>query len=374
MLTQLQADEREAFLEELAHQVSPGIDLYLYALLAAVVIGLGFRFDQRALLLAGVLLAPRMAPVVGLALAATSGSFRFFLRLLASVLVALVLLGLVAGLAGGLATPPGTSSILAAGHVKLNLVDFGLLLAGAIWMVRGLPRERDEDIRTRSIAALPSVAVAYEVLLPFAAAGVGLLSRNPELWQGALLTGVLHLTWAVVAGVATLTILGFRPLTGSGHSLAVAIALMAFVGLLSALGLGASVLAAAPTPTPTPTITPTATATPTSTATGTATATSTRTPTPTATSTLTETPTPTPPSGVVVQTGGLGANLRQAPGLRSAVVDFLLEGEVVAVLAGPQAVEGGYWWQVRTAAGKVGWLLGDLLATVTPGPSTTPTP
>jgi hypothetical protein len=56
------------------------------------------------------------------------------------------------------------------------------------------------------------------------------------------------------------------------------------------------------------------------------------------------------------------------------VVDFLLEGEVVAVLAGPQAVEGGYWWQVRTAAGKVGWLLGDLLATVTPGPSTTPTP
>jgi hypothetical protein len=338
------------------------------------VIGFGFRFDQRALLLAGVLLAPRMAPVAGLALAAISGSFRFFLRLLASLLVALVLLGVVAGLAGGFAIPSGTSSILAAGHIKLNLVDFGLLLAGAIWMARSLPRERADDTQLRSIAALPSVAVAYEVLLPFAAAGVGLFSRDPELWHGALLTGVLHLTWAVVAGVATLTVLGFRPLAGSGHSLAVAIALMAFVGLLSALGLGASVLAAAPTPTPTPTITPTATATPTPTATATATATSTRTPTPTATSTLTETPTPTPPAAVVVQTGGLGANLRQAPGLRSAIVGFLQEGEIVAALAGPQTFEGGTWWQVRTASGRVGWLLGTLLATVTPGPSTTPIP
>jgi hypothetical protein len=43
------------------------------------------------------------------------------------------------------------------------------------------------------------------------------------------------------------------------------------------------------------------------------------------------------------------------------------------VLAGPQAAEGGYWWEVRTADGRVGWLLGGLLATVTPGPSPTAT-
>lgn len=343
-------------------------------MLAAIVLGLGFRFDQRALVLAGALLAPRMTCVIGLALAAISGSFRFFFRLLLSLLVALVLVGLVAGLAGGLAIPEGTSSILAAGHVKLNLVDFGLLLVGAVWMARSLARERDDETGSPAEVVLPSVAVAYELLLPFAAVGVGVFSGDTQLWQGALLTGLLHLTWAVVAGVATLTILGFRPLTGSGHSLAVAIALMAFVGLLSALGLGASVLAAAPTPTPTPTLTATPTATSSPTATGTATATATRTPTPTPTSTLTETPTPTPPSGVVVQTGGLGANLRQAPGLRSATVGFLQEGEIVAVLAGPQRFEGGNWWQVRTALGKVGWLLGDLLATVTPGPAGTSVP
>jgi hypothetical protein len=372
MLTQLKADEREAYLEDLAHQVSPAIDLFLYSLLAGLLIGVGFRFDQRALLLAGALLAPRMAPVVGLALAAISGSLRFFLRLLASLAVALALLTAVAGVAGGLALPPGTSSILAVGHAKLNLIDLGVVLVGAALMARGLARGREEQGEVSSIPPLASAAVAYEILVPFGTVGVGLLSGTNELWRGALLTGTLHLTWAVVAGLATLTILGFRPLTGSGHSLAGAIALMAVVGLLSAAGLGASVLAAMPTPTPTPTATPTPTITPTPTATGT----STRTPTATATATLThtptDTPTPTPPSGIVYRTGGLGATLRQTPGLSAAPVGFLRDGDVVAVLAGPQAGEGGLWWQVRTADGKIGWLLADLLATVTPGPSPTP--
>ncbi|MEW6569501.1 MAG: DUF389 domain-containing protein, partial [Chloroflexota bacterium] len=286
MLTQLQADERETYLEGLAHQVSPSIDLYLYTLLAALLIGLGLRFDQWALLLAGALLAPRMAPVAGLSLAAISGSPRFFLRLLLSVLVATALLTAVAGLLGGLAIPEGTSSVLAVGHARLNLVDFALLIGGAAWLARGLARLHEGSGEPR-LGALPSVAVAYEVLLPFAAAGVGLFSGNSELWQDALLTGALHLTWAVVAGVAALTILGFRPLTGSGHSLAAAIALMAFIGLLSAIGLGASVLAAVPTPTPTPT----PTFTPTATATATSTSTPTRTATPTATATSTATPT-----------------------------------------------------------------------------------
>ncbi len=69
MLTQLRADEREAFLEDLAHQVSPNVDIFLYALAGGVLIGLGFRFDQRALLFAGLLLAPSMAAPRGSALA-----------------------------------------------------------------------------------------------------------------------------------------------------------------------------------------------------------------------------------------------------------------------------------------------------------------
>ena len=246
MLTQLRADEREVFLEGLAHQVSPTIGLFIYALLAGLLIGLGFRFDQRAILVAGALLAPRMAPVAGMALAAISGSPRFFLRMLAALTVAAALMALAAGLSGGLYAASEPSLIMTAGHTKLNLIDLGLLLVGATLMAAGLAHKEH-------IPALPSAAVAYELALPLGLTGIGLVLGNPDLWQRALLTFGLHLTWAIVAGLVTLTIIGFRPLTGNSHSLAAAMVLMGLVALFSAAGMGASVMASIPTPTPTPT-------------------------------------------------------------------------------------------------------------------------
>ena len=52
MLTQLRADEREAFLEGLAQLVTPDVSFFLRALAAGLLIGFGFRLDQRALLVA----------------------------------------------------------------------------------------------------------------------------------------------------------------------------------------------------------------------------------------------------------------------------------------------------------------------------------
>jgi hypothetical protein len=363
MLTQLRADEREAFLEELAHEVSPSIDLYLFAALAGLAIGLGFRFEQRALLLAGALLAPRMAPVAGLALASVSGSGRFFLRLLVSLAVAAGLLALTAGLAGSLAPGPQATTILASGHTKINLVDFGMLLVGSVILANTLARGS-------RVARLPSVAVGYELLMPLGAAAVGIGRGEPGLWQGALLTFALHLTWAVVAGLATLAALGFRPLVGSGHSLTVAIGLMAVIGLLGALGLGASVLAAAPTPTPTATQTPTGTPT----STGTITPTPTRTPTPTASATPTITPTATAtpplPQAVISGSGVAGVFLRDAP--NGLPIGGLLEGTLLDLVSGPVAVGEQLWWQVRTPEGIVGWVLSGYVATVTPTPTSSP--
>ncbi len=170
--------------------------------------------------------------------------------------------------------------------------------------------------------------------------------------------------------MATLIVLGFRPLTGSSTSLAGAIGMMGLIALLSAVGFGASVLAAVPTPTPTPTATPTATPTPTNTATPTATATASATPTPTRTPTPTATFTPTPPSGIVLGTGGAGAFLRQSPG--GASIGGLLEGAAFEVIGGPEEAGGDLWWQIRTADGTTGWLLARYVATVTP--TTSPTP
>jgi hypothetical protein len=367
MLTQLRADEREEFLEGLGQRVTPGLDLFLWAAAAGLLIGLGYRFDQATLLIGGALLAPRMSPIAGLSLAAVSGSTRFFLRLAAAVALAMVLACVVSGAVGGLGIPADAGLLLAFGHIKLNLVDFALLLVGSVVIAVSMARGGE-------ISPLGSVAVAYEVLLPLGAFGVGLARGEPELIEGGLLTFGMHLTWAVAVGLAALAILGFRPLTGNGHSLAAAIALMGLVGIVGAYGLGASVLAVVPTPTPTATPTPTITPTPTATATSTATPTPTSTPTATPTSTPTATPTATPPRAIVVRTGGRGAILRKVPSPGGASVGFLAEGDSLEVIGGPEQVGSQSWWMVRvTRGGEVttGWLLGDLLATITPTPSPT---
>jgi uncharacterized membrane protein len=363
MLTQLQADERETFLEGLAHQTSPTVAFFIFALLSGLFVGVGFRFDQRALLVAGALLAPSMGPVAGMALAAVSGSLRFFILRLFSLLVAFALLVLTAGLSGGLEIGIESKLILAAGHTKLNLMDFDLLLIGAILLTAGLGRKE-------RVLALPSAAVAYELALPLGVVGIGLVQGDPDLWQKALITFALHLTWAVVAGLGTLTVLGFRPLTGSNHSLAAAVGLMGLVALSSVAGMGASVLASIPTPTPTPTATATSTTTPTATSTSTHTLTSTATPTSTLTSTSTVTSTPTPPSVVVFGAGEQGALLRDAPG--GMIVGFLAEGDLLLVLDGPVLEGRSSWWLVRTVDGLEGWMVGNLMATFTPIPSITP--
>jgi hypothetical protein len=368
MLTQLRADEREAFLEELGQIVTPGVELFLYSLLAGALVGFGFRFEQRALLVAGALLAPRMGPLLGIALSAVSGSTRFFLRMIAGFLISAALFAVVAGAAGGLAAN-NTSYLLAHGHTQLNLVDFGLVMVGSGLMAYFLAREE-------RLPALPSAAVAYEIGLPLGAAAIGLVQMDADLWQGALLTFGLHFAWAIAVAVIVLAVLGFRPLTGASGSLAAAVILMGLVAVLSTAGLGASVLASLPTPTPTPSPTPTATTTGTPTNTPTITATATATDTPTITPTATQTATPTPQPARVSQTGGTGAVVRENPDILGVHVGFVEEGSDVFIIAGPQQVDDAVWWFIRFTNKQgdtlEGWLLGEYMATVTPGPSPTP--
>jgi hypothetical protein len=362
MLTQMRADERESYLEDLAHQVSPGIDLYLFAGVAGLLIGLAFRFDQLALLVAAVLVAPRLAPITGMALAAVCGSLRYFGRQVGALLLALLLVAIAAGLFGGIGDA-GSASVLAAGVAGLNLVDFIVLAVGASLMGLTLAR-------SGTIDPIPSALVAYELFLPAAAVGYGLATAQSSVWQGAAMTLALNLSWAVVACGLVLVLHGFRPLTGSGYSLPAAIGLMAAVGLISALNLGVSVLAAVPTPTPTPSPTPTVTPSPPPTATRTPTATATATITPTATDTATPTVTPTPPAALVFGTGGAGVLLRDAPNGESS--SGLIEGLPVVIIAGPETVDGEAWLQVRVADGREGWILARYIATLTPTPSPTP--
>ena len=80
-----------------------------------------------------------------------------------------------------------------------------------------------------------SVAVAYELLLPLGAAGIGLTSGLPGLWLDGLLAFLVHLAWAVVVGLVLLLGFGLYPKNIFGKILtgAVIIIGIASVGVVS---------------------------------------------------------------------------------------------------------------------------------------------
>ena len=53
-------------------------------------------------------------------------------------------------------------------------------------------------------------------------------------------------------------------------------------------------------------------------------------------------------------------NVRQAPTSSSGVLSQLVEGDHVAILAGPYQNEGYRWWQVQTASNIIGWIAGTI--------------
>lgn len=364
LLAPLEADERAAYLDEIAHRAAPSFDFFLFSLLSGAIFGLGLLLDTPALLLLGVLLAPLMAPVVGLALGTVIGSVRYFLRSLIGLLIggALVMLGgALAGWVSRLWLP--TTLNQAYSHAQLSWPNLLLLAVGACYTAATMAHHQHNP-------ALPSIALAYTLYLPLSAAGFGLSSGLPHLWPDGLVVFALHLAWSALLGALTLAILGFRPLTLFGYTLGGVVTLCGVLLLIALSGAGAAFggQIALPTPLPTATasLTPTLTRTPTPRP-PTSTPTLTLTPTYTVTPSRTPSPTPTPMYAVVQTVDRKGAVLRAEPG--GTVLGSYLDGTLLQLLPERRSLNGVVWVRVIAPDGKQGWMVQALLATATPAPN-----
>lgn len=364
MLAPLDADERAAFVDEIAHRASPTFDFFLFSLLAGIVISAGILLDQPAILLLGSLMAPLMAPVVGLSLATVVGSVRFFLRSLVGLLIGSALVFVCGYFAGYLSGSWSPESLLQAySHAQLSWANFLVLAIGAVFTSAAMLHDGQ-----RSVVA--SVALAYTLYIPIAIAGFGLSSATPDLWPDGLVVYTLHLAWAALLGAITLVILGYRPLTLFGYTFGGALTLLGIILLIGLGGTGAVVGGQMALPTPIPSATMTITTTPTLTLTPippSETPTPTHTPTTTPTLTETLTPTPTPVFALVQTAEGTGALLRDEPG--GFVVGSYFDGTQMQVLPGEIDLEGVIWVRAIAPDGIDGWIVQSLLVPITPTPS-----
>ena len=374
LLAPLNADERADFQNQLALRTLPSIDFYLYSALAGIVLGMGLWLNAPGFLLLGLLAAPVVTPVVGIALGTINGSLRMFGTNLAALAVSggLIVAG---GYLGGYLRSYWQPSNPEFNYyfAQLSWTNFIVLAVGAIFTILALVNS-DTFEYAGLRAAIPGVALSYGLFLPLSVAGFGLGSGIAHMSPDGLVIFLLHLAWGIVLGAIILAILGFRPLTLFGYTIGGVIALIGIVLIIAITGAGAVFGAKLGLPTPippTPTASATATLTPTSTSTPVPpTATLTPTVTPTATSTPTITPSPTPtPWFLVVSTGtDQGIVIREEPG--GTVIGFLAENAVVQAMSTPEEFDGNLWIQILTEDGTEGWVMYDLLT----APTETPAP
>ena len=363
LLAPMDADERAMFLDKLAHRASPSFDFFLFSLFSGAIFSLGYLLDAPALLVLGAILAPLMAPLIGISLGTVIGSMRYFLRSLAGLLIGgllVFLIGVLAGYGARIWMPLSLSQ--AHLHAQLSWPDFLLLAVGAILTAASI-------VNPDHSPGVPSVALAYEIFLPLAAAGFGLGGGVSHLWPDGLVVFAIHLAWGSLMGAATLAILGFRPLTLFGYSLGGAVTL---VGIILVIGLGGAgavfgAQVGLPTPVPTATFTPTPTFTRTPTPVPpTATPSPSATLTPTLTPTVTPSPSPTPILALVRANSGGGALLRDQP--NGKVIGSLVNDTLMKILPDTVEGEGTVWVHVLAPDGIEGWMDQSVLVTATPAP------
>ena len=365
-------------IEDLAHKTIPSFDFFLFSLLSAAIITASILADSPALLVLGALTAPVMAPFIGISLGTATGSLKFFSQRLAGSLVAsgfVFLVGILGGYATFVLETPNVQFLIY--NARVSWTHIALLIAGTALAVISLKQKGQTPI-------LPSVAIAYELYVPLAIAGVGFGSGQPHLWPDGLVLFGIHLAVVAITGTVVFMLLGIKPLTFIGYTLGSLIAILSILGVIGLSSAGAVVggKIAMPTLVPTATLTgtpapPTATATetpipPTPTLTPTV-PTATFTPLPTETSTVT--PIPTPIYAVIAAAEEFGgARIRSEPSFESTRLASLINGTVIVILdPSPSYDEDGRaWLMVRftneDGNEEDGWIVETVILIPTPRP------
>ncbi|MEE4195102.1 MAG: DUF389 domain-containing protein [Anaerolineae bacterium] len=381
-------NSRVQFLDQLTRQATPSLTDFALVLISAIMAGIALITDAPAFYIFAILMAPFLSPLVGLALGTLVGSGRFFLQSLVGILIILLVFFGCGAAAGWIVDGARPEQFVMAHHLAfVSVADLLLLTFGAVFTIQRLAKNPEQKPN------LVGAALTYEILIPAAVAGFGFTSGIQGLGTSALITLLVHLSWAILIGAITLAVLGLRPNGWQGYAMTGAVVVIA---LVSAVAINGSVelpqmphLEAAVIPTIRPTSAePTATQTdlPTDpseesiveTATEIATATATpkpstptslpptRTATPEPTLTLTPEPTPDPRLAIINAREGTGAMFRTGPYISATTVEgytTLLNGIWVKLY---ETVENddGEWGHVRLVSDDSveGWVLLSLLS------------
>ncbi len=353
--------ERALYVNEIAKRLVPGLDFYLLSMLSGLALGTAILFDHPALFVLAALVAPFMAPLVGLGVSTAVGSLTFFIRSFGSLAIGAAFVFAGGALSGWISkSMVGHSANQTLFHATNSLPDLVLLLVGAgliVYTTVKMPKGR---------SLLASAALAYEVYLPIGVAGYGLTSQTPGLFLSAVQFSSINILVVILAGAVVLAFLRLRPFTLFGYLLtAVLVGGVAYALIMSSalktatqLQITSEVGSGANTQSPINQILTTV-APPTATVLIPLNSTPTNTLVPTRTPTITITPKPTPRYAEINAENGV--YIREKPCTNDVecpkITPALPNQTPIEVLPESFEAEGYTWIKVRIENGNEGWVI-----------------
>ena len=377
--------ERDILMESLLSLTAPRLDFFLLLVLGALAISAALYFNEPILLVLAIILLPFLSPIFDLALLPSSlkpgNAAKSVIVLLFAVIVCFATGALI-----GWFAPGADYTNLALIHIaRPYWLDAVLVTGSAVFCSVVI-------LRQDRLPRLAGALLSYEILIPLAMAGFGLVVGHPLFWPGALLTAVLYIGLALVVSIFTFIILGILPDSLTGWLVTLLPLALSLALLTASLFLIPQSTPLLPEPTATATQAPnqtpspkaveaTATATdypptatlvftPTQTAAETELTATVGTTTPTLgtpTPTVTATPTIAPTESVGIVYAENGALVREGPDFSNPVVAYVNHGERITILG---EATSGYtlWYEIEKSTGEIGWLLGSLVRIPTPSP------
>jgi uncharacterized hydrophobic protein (TIGR00271 family) len=173
-------------------------------LLSGAIATLGLALNSSAVVIGAMLVAPLLAPVLGLALALAVGDGRLAVQT-AAIVVGSTLGVIVIGAALTAVLPFHTVTVEISARTRPTTLDLAIAvfsgLVGALVTVsRG----------SRLSAAIPGVAISVALIPPLAVAGFGVGIGRPDLIRGSLLLYAANLAGIVLSGMTVFLLIGMH--------------------------------------------------------------------------------------------------------------------------------------------------------------------
>ncbi|CAN5759734.1 TIGR00341 family protein [soil metagenome] len=181
-----------------------GLPYWAVLSLSGAIATLGLAINSSAVVIGAMLVAPLLAPVIGLALSFAVGDGRLAVQ--TSVIVLASTLAVVA--VGALLTvllPFHTITLEISARVRPTTLDLAIaVFSGLVGAVVTVGR------RSRLSAAIPGVAIAVALIPPLGVAGFGIGVGDAELIRGSLLLYGANLAGIVLSGMGVFMLVGMH--------------------------------------------------------------------------------------------------------------------------------------------------------------------